>query len=156
MSADAYVYVNYARHDVSFVSKLTDDLRRHGIETWRDLKQIEPGVDWVDAFLAERKYAYWDYNESDRDYHTQLFTELESVIIEASATLSIISPEWKRSTWTIKEYLFSEEVDVPVFLLRAKAMPPTLAIAGVPYIDFVRDRGDGLRQLDRELRRAGL
>ena len=56
----------------------------------------------------------------------------------------------------MREYLFSEEAHVPVFLLRVKEIPPTLAIAGLPYIDFVRDLTSGFRELQRELSRAGL
>jgi hypothetical protein len=273
MNAAPYVFISYARQDLEFATRLADDLRRRGIETWRDLEQIMPGEDWQEAigrgligaaaalyiasansgssqwmemelnavinrgniviplviddagvasmpvplqrlqwvdfragydaalerlltaipelikseapiapapektkgyvflsyaeedapfaqelrrFLAERGYGYWDYSESDRNYHTGLANELEDVILQARATLSLLSPGWKRSTWTMKEYFFSEEVSIPVFLLRVKEVPPTLAIAGIPYIDFVRDRTEGFKHLDRELARAGL
>ncbi|HEY6890188.1 MAG TPA: toll/interleukin-1 receptor domain-containing protein, partial [Solirubrobacter sp.] len=231
MSTAPYVFISYARQDVEFVSRLSHDLQRLGIETWRDLEQISPGSEWQRAiddgirqadgmlyvasahsvgsswteyelasffaddrlvipivlddagaeglpaflrahqwvdfregydqalqqlaaafpsrvrndapiepraettkgyvflsyadadaafarglreFLAGRGYAYWDYNESPRNYHTQLSDELETVIMEAAATLSILSPDWKRSRWAIKEFHFSEEVKVPV------------------------------------------
>lgn len=78
------------------------------------------------------------------------------MIQEAAATLSILSPSWKRSEWAVKEYMFSSEVGTPVFLLRAKKIGPTLVIAGVPYIDFVQDRVSGFKKLDRELNRKGL
>ncbi|MBL8164648.1 MAG: toll/interleukin-1 receptor domain-containing protein [Anaerolineae bacterium] len=126
-----YVFVSYAQEDTAFVAKLRE-------------------------FLRERGYAYWDYQDSDRDYHTQLALELEGVIREARATLSILSPDWKLSKWAAKEYLFSEEIGTPVFLLMARPMEPTLVIAGVPYIDFTRDEAQGFAKLDRELRRKGL
>lgn len=126
-----YVFVSYAEEDTEFVSSLID-------------------------FLENRGYGYWDYQKSDRDYHSQLFLELESVIREASATLSILSPDWKRSKWTPKEYLFSEEVGTPVFLLMARQMGPTLVTAGIPYIDFTKSRDDGFEKLDRELKRKGV
>jgi hypothetical protein len=126
-----YVFVSYAQEDTAFVSKLRE-------------------------FLRKRGYAYWDYQDSDRDYHTQLALELEGVIREARATLSILSPDWKLSKWAAKEYLFSEEIGTPVFLLMARPMEPTLVIAGVPYIDFTRDEAQGFAKLDRELRRKGL
>lgn len=126
-----YVFISYAEEDSDFVG----DLR---------------------LFLRERGYAYWDYDESDRDYHSQFFRELESVIADAAATLSILSESWKGSQWTIREYFFSQEVGTPVFLLRAKELGPTLAIAGVPYIDFVKDRQRGFEKLDRELKRKNL
>ena len=273
MNSAPYVFISYARQDLAFASRLAEDLRSNGIETWRDLEQIMPGEDWQQAigrgltgaaaalyiasansgssqwmemelgaivnrgssvipividdagvdslppplrrfqwvdfregyaepldqllgaipkllksespiapapektkgyvflsyaeedapfarelrgFLADRRYGYWDYSESDRNYHTGLANELEEVILQAKATLSLLSPEWKRSTWAMKEYVFSEEVSVPVFLLRVKEVPPTLAIAGIPYIDFVRDATAGFEHLHRELARAGL
>jgi hypothetical protein len=107
-------------------------------------------------FLLMRGYAYWDYAESDRDYQAQLFLELEHVIQDAAATLSILSPSWKHSEWAVKEYIFSTEIGTPVFLLHAKRIGPTLVIAGVPYIDFVGSRPSGFKKLEHELNRKGL
>jgi hypothetical protein len=126
-----YAFLSYAEEDADFVVKLRGFLKEHG-------------------------YAYWDYEESERDYHGQLFLELEGVISDAVATLSVLSEAWKRSKWTVKEYFFSEEVGTPVFLLRAKKISPTLATAGVPYIDFIDDVENGFKKLDRELRRKKL
>jgi len=126
-----YAFISYAEDDRDFVEELR-------------------------LFLRERGYAYWDYDESDRDYHQQFFRELESVIADAAATLSVLSESWKASQWTIREYFFSQEVGIPVFLLRAKEIGPTLPIAGVPYIDFVVDRKRGYDKLDRELKRKNL
>ena len=123
------------------------------------LSYTEEDADFVKTlkgFLKDQGYAYWDYEESNRDYHGQLFLELEGVISEAVATLSVLSEAWKRSEWTVKEYFFSEEVGTPVFLLRAKQIGPTLAIAGVPYIDFTDDAENGFQKLDRELKRKKL
>jgi hypothetical protein len=126
-----YVFLSYAEEDSEFLVKLRRFLKDHG-------------------------YAYWDYEESDRDYQAQLFLELEGVISEAAASLSILSPSWKRSQWTVKEYLFSEEINTPVFLLKAKELGPTIVIAGMPYIDFTKDTQRGFEKLARELQRKGL
>ena len=126
-----YVFLSYAEEDASFMSDLRD-------------------------FLKGQGYAYWDYAESDRDYHAQLFLELEGVIRDATATLSVLSPDWKRSQWAIKEYLFSEEVNTPVFLLKAREPGPTLVIAGMPFIDFTESGTIGLEALANELQRKGL
>lgn len=111
---------------------------------------------YLKKFLKQNGYAYWDYEESDRDYHSQLYLELEGIISEASTTLSILSESWKRSPWTVKEFFFSEEVGTPVFLLKAKKMGPTLAIAGMSYIDFTQNIEKGLTKLHKELSRKGL
>ncbi len=129
--AKGYVFLSYAEEDASFV----DDLKE---------------------FLKQRNYGYWDYRESDRDYHADLYLELESIIQEAAATLSFLSPEWKRSRTAVKEYYFSLEVGVPVFSLRVRNPGPTLAVAGIPYIDFSQDHRAGFTRLERELSRKGL
>lgn len=129
--AKGYVFLSYAEEDASFVDELK-------------------------GFLKQRNYGYWDYRESDRDYHQDLYLELESVIQEAVATLSFLSPDWKRSRTAVKEYYFSLEVGIPVFLLRVRHPGPALVIAGLPYIDFTEDHVSGFNRLDRELSRKGL
>ena len=126
-----YVFLSYAEEDTIFLGNLRKFLKHYG-------------------------YAYWDYEESDRDYHAQLYLELEGVIRDAAATLSILSPAWKQSQWTIKEYLFSEEVGTSVFLLKVKELGPTLVIAGMAYIDFTKDSKCGFFKLSKELQRKGL
>ncbi len=126
-----YVFISYTEEDSDFV------------ETLRE-------------FLGTREYGYWDFTENDRNYHTQFFRELEGVINEAAATLSILSEAWKDSTWAMRELFFSEEVGTPIFLLRAKKIGPSLAIAGTLFIDFVSDAKTGFKKLERELKRKGL
>ncbi len=126
-----YVFISYAEEDGDFVGRLK-------------------------GFLATKGYGYWDYAESDRDYHRDLFLELEGVISGAAGTLSVLSPHWKRSGTAIKEFHFSNEVGIPVFLLKAQELGATLVIAGIPYIDFTRDEAAGFARLDRELKRKGL
>lgn len=126
-----YVFISYAEEDTVFVTKLRE-------------------------FLKARGYGYWDYQDSDRNYHGFLFLELEEVIKNAAATISVMSPDWKRSKWTAKEFLYSDEVGTPVFLLKVSDMEPTLVTAGIPYIDFTRDETKGFERLDNELRRKGL
>ena len=40
--------------------------------------------------------------------------------------------------------------------MKAKEIGPTLAIAGMTYIDFTTDRVSGFRKLEKELRRKKL
>jgi hypothetical protein len=108
-------------------------------------------VNGLRGFLKSQDFAYWDFKEGDRDYHIQFFIELESVINDSEAVLSIISPSWRSSKWTIREFIYSEEIGKPVLLLRAKETKPILAIAGLPYIDFVINSGKGFIKLEKEL-----
>jgi TIR domain len=121
-----YVFISFCDEDAKFVIELRE-------------------------FLKSQKFAYWDYEEGERNYHTQFFLELESVIEESAAVLSIISPSWKSSRWSTREYFYSEEIGKPVFLLRAKETTPILAISGQPYIDFVSNSDLGFKKLEKEL-----
>ncbi|MCB9848518.1 MAG: hypothetical protein H6814_08905 [Phycisphaeraceae bacterium] len=113
-------------------------------------------MDRLKEFLKQRNNGYWDYRESDRNYHAEFYLELESVIQEAAAVLSLLSPWWKQAPTAFKEYYFAIEVGVPVFLLRVRNPGPTFAVAGMPYINISTDYHLGFRQLDRELLRNGL
>lgn len=126
-----YVFLSYAEEDTDF------------------LEVLRP-------FLRDHRYGYWDYQESDRDYHGQFILELEKVIEDAEATLCVLSPSWKKSKWALREFLFSEEIGTPVIFLQAKSMPITLAIHGLPYIDFVPGVAAGIERLHKELKRKRL
>lgn len=123
-----YAFISYAIEDGDFVLRLRD-------------------------FLKDKGFGYWDCQESDRDYHGQLFLEIEEAIMGSRAVFAVISENWKRSRWTLKEYFFAEDAGVPVFLLKAKPLGPTLAIAGMPYIDFATDETHGFSILEREFER---
>lgn len=62
-----------------------------------------------------------------------------------------LSPSWKVSRWTRKEYLFAEEVGTPVFLLKVKDPGPTLIIAGSHFIDFTSNTEAYFCKLAKEL-----
>jgi TIR domain len=125
-----YAFISYSIHDNEFLE---------------DLK----------AFLGKHGYGYWDFHESKRDYQTQFHLELEGVIRDSQAVLCVVTPQWKLSRWAPREYLFSEEIAKPIFLLKYRALEPTLLIAGSSYIDFVNDKTKGYSELDRELRERG-
>ena len=129
--AKGYVFLSYAEEDSDFLARLR-------------------------AFFGDRGYAYWEYESSDRDYQKRIDLELEGVISDAVATVSILSEAWKASTWSLRELFFSQEIGKPVFLLKAKPISPTLAIAGFPYIDFTKDIERAFSRLASELRKAGL
>ncbi len=129
-SEGTYIFLSYCAEDTPFMTEVKEYLNRKG-------------------------YPYWEYQESSRDYHTNLNMELEDVMRGAKLTLAILSPDWKKSEWTMKELAFSKEIGTPVLLLRFKDMGPTLAVSGIPYIDFVDDREKGYASLDKELKIKG-
>lgn len=126
-----YVFISYSIQNQGFLNKLK-------------------------SFLKNKQYGYWDFHESKRDYQAQFHLELESIIRDSQAVLCIISPAWKASRWAPREYLFSEDIRKPIFLLRAEQLEPTLLIAGSSYIDFVDDEQQAFNELNRELASAGL
>ena len=130
-ASKGYMFLSYADEDAEFVGRL----RR---------------------FLTDRGYAFWDYRESERNYHVALSLELEEVIMGAAAMACVLSPDWKRSRWALRELAFADEADKPYLLLQARPMGPTLATAGMTFIDFQADERRGFELLDRELTRKGL
>lgn len=123
------------------------------------LSYSEEDTDFRDRlveFLKNEGFAYWEFGESDRDYEMLLFLELEKRIAESTLVLSILSESWKNSVWCVKEYFFAKEAGKPVFLLKAKELGPTLAIAGEHFVDFHKDENKGFQRLARELKRRGL
>ena len=126
-----YVFISYASEDTAFV---------------RDLK----------SFLAERGYSFWDFQTSKRNYQLDYTLELEERISNAEATLSIVSPDWKKSTRALQELHYSNEVGTPVFLLRLRDPGPTLALAGLTFIDFTETPSAGFQTLASEMQAVGL
>jgi hypothetical protein len=107
-------------------------------------------------FLKQHGYGLWEFQSGERNYSVDLYEEIEGIIREASATLCIVSPNWKKSRVAKQEFLFSQEVGIPFFLLRIADPGPTLQLAGLPYIDFSRDEAHAFGKLDKELKRKGL
>lgn len=126
-----YVFISYATEDKGFVL---------------DLK----------SFLAGRGYAFWDFHTSKRNYQLDYTLELEERISNAEATLSVISPDWKKSSTALQELHYSKEVSTPVFLLWLRSPGPTLALAGLTFIDFSESRVDGFSKLAEEMEDVGL
>jgi hypothetical protein len=121
-----YVFISFCEDDSRFVTELR-------------------------KFLKSQQFAYWDYEEGERNYHIQFSLELESVITESIAVLSVISQSWKKSKWTTREYFYADEIGKPIFLLRANETEPILAISGQPYIDFAKNPRNGFIKLEKEL-----
>ncbi len=102
-----YVFISYAAEDGAFVEALK-------------------------AHMKGRGYTYWDFRESQRNYQVDYTIELEGVTSDAEATLSVVSPDWKKSPASLQELHFSKEVHTPVFLLRVRDPGPTLALGFCP------------------------
>src|SRR4051812_49396291 len=49
MPNEIFVFISYSRRDNQFVARLSDDLRRYGVQVWRDVEQIQAGEDWEQA-----------------------------------------------------------------------------------------------------------
>jgi hypothetical protein len=120
--AKGYAFISYASEDAEFVLQLKE-------------------------FLGQRGYAFWDFLQSQRDYQRDFTLELEERIAKAACALCVVSPDWKKSTTALQELHFAEEVRVPVFVLKARPLGPTLALAGRTFIDFTASRSDGFARL---------
>ena len=128
------------------------ELAKHAVMATEDRDFVKE----LKTFLAARGYTFWDFHTSKRNYQLDYTLELEERIRDAEATLSVVSPEWKRSKTALQELHFSNDVNTPVFLLRVKDPGPTLALAGLTFIDFTQSRDEGFERLDEEMRSVGL
>jgi hypothetical protein len=128
-----YVFISYDRHSSDFVLRLKDILKR-------------------------RKYAYWDYKESERDYHNALYKELEEKIENAQAFMSVVTDSWRESEWPAAEYIYAKEAKVPVFVIQAVrlARPFPIIINQQTRIDMASDFEIGASVLEHELDKKGL
>ena len=123
-----YVFISYSRADSGFVLKLKEILRRRG-------------------------YAYWDYSESERDYHNALYRELEEKIEGAAAFMSIVTDSWRETEWPAAEYIYSREAKVPIFVIQAKRLtrPMPIILNQQTRIDMSEDFERGAAILEHEL-----
>jgi hypothetical protein len=126
-----YVFISYAIEDTEFVGELKE-------------------------FLAKRGYSFWDYLASRRNYQKDYSLELEDRISNAEATLSVITPDWKKSPTALQELHFSKEINTPVFILKAKELGPTLILSGLTFIDFTTSHEIGFERLAKEMEEVGL
>jgi len=127
IGTDGYVFLSYAEADTPYMEE-------------------------VKKFLSGKGYGYWEFQGSSRDYQSNLAMELEKILSDAVATLTILSPAWKESKWSLKEFMYSQQVGKPTFLLRFEDVEPTLAIADILYIDFVEDKVLGFQRLDQKMK----
>jgi len=132
-NSKGYVFISYSRDDSDFIIKLKDILKRRG-------------------------YAYWDYSESERDFHNALYKELEEKIENAKAFMCIVTDSWRETEWPAAEYIYAREAQVPVFVIQAKklARPVPIIINQQTRINMVGDFARGARILEHELDKKGL
>lgn len=128
-----YVFISYVRSDADFVDRLR-------------------------SVLESSEYGYWDYVVGDRDYHGILYRELEERIDGASAFMTIVSDDWRRSDWVASEFIYAREARIPIFVIQAKSLkrPLPILLNLQTRIDMSTDFERGARTLAEELAKKGL
>jgi hypothetical protein len=131
--AKGYVFISYSSQDKDFIDKFKTIIKR-------------------------RNYGYWDYSESQRDYHSALYKELEQRIEGAAAFICIVSDSWRDSEWPAAEYLYARDAQIPVFVLIAKPLtrPVPILLIQQTRIDFSHDFDKAAGVLEHELDRKNL
>lgn len=123
-----YVFISYNKTDIDFVEQLRQILKRRG-------------------------YVYWDYSESDRNYHHALYRELEEKINGAAAFMCVVTESWRESEWPAAEYIYAKEANVPVFVILAKPLvrPVPIILNQQTRIDMATNFAKGSAVLEHEL-----
>jgi hypothetical protein len=131
--AKGYVFISYSRADSDFIDKLKKILKRRG-------------------------YAYWDYSESERNYHSALYRELEEKIEGAAAFMAVVTDSWRETEWPASEYSYAREAKVPVFVIQAKRLsqPVPIILTLQTRIDMSIDFERGAEILEHELTKKNL
>ena len=117
-------------------------------------------IDFVEQFkviLKRRGYAYWDYSESERDYHSALYRELEEKIEAAAAFMCVVTDNWRETEWPAAEYIYAKEAKVPVFVIQAKksSRPVPIILNQQTRIDMATNFERGSAVLEHELDKKG-
>lgn len=126
--AQEYVFISYAREDRAFVEALNQRLRSAGVNTWTDLDQIEPGVDWQQAI-----------NRS---------------IGEAAALIYVSSRHSVQSDWMDYEVVAFRDSHrrlLPIVIDDEGAARMPLALRSIQWADFRGDFDAGVERLLRGL-----
>lgn len=128
-----YVFISYMSDDLELVGRLTE-------------------------FLKAKGYAYWEYYDSDRDYHGILYRELEEKIDGAAAFMCIVSDSWRVSEWTASEYIYAKEAKIPIFVIQARKLekPMPILLNLHTRIDMSGDYDKALLILENELKKKNL
>jgi hypothetical protein len=131
--AKGYVFISYSRPD-------------------------RPHIDRLKSVLKRRGYAYWDYSESDRNYHSALYRELEEKIERAAAFICLLSDGWRDTEWPAAEYLYAKEANIPIFVIQITKLsrPVPILLNQQTRIDMSGEYEKGVAVLENELEKKGL
>src|SRR5258708_2935171 len=97
------VFISYSHHDSDFVDKLEHDLRDHGVDVWRDIRDVHPSSTWLKT--------------------------IEQALSDSDKFLVVLSRESSVSTWVKKEIshaISAGKIIIPI-LFRLKESPPPLS-----------------------------
>jgi TIR domain len=166
--SSSVVFISYSRQDREFAERLSSELQAAGIRTWTDTQNIQAGANWqqeiengllqADALLyvASGQASSSNWIEYEVEEFLRRKGRVIPLVIDDAGTLSVVSPDWKKSPRALQELHFSNEVGTPVFLLRLRNPGPTLALAGLTFIDFTEAPSSGFQKLASEMQAVGL
>jgi len=123
------VFLSHSSHDRTFVRKLTDVLRSHGVPVWYSPVNIIGAQQWHDQIGRALRRCDW--------------------------FILVLSPHSVNSKWVKRELLFAlndaryEDRIVPVFHRRCKELQLSWVLPTFQRIDFTSDFRAGCRDLLR-------
>ena len=109
-----HIFISYCKLDKAFALRLASDLRNAGVRLWMDeLDGIVVGMEWRHA--------------------------IEQAINTCTAMVAVLSPDYTKSEYCIKELARANALKRPIFPLQLRSVDPEqwpLALNGVQYEDF--------------------
>jgi hypothetical protein len=105
----AQVFISYSRRDLSFVERLTADLKNSGLDVWYDISGISGGSTWRN--------------------------EIEKAITNSQFVIVVLSPDSIASEWVEREFLFASGLKRKIIPLMHRTCKLTLNYLTLNYLD---------------------
>jgi hypothetical protein len=136
-----HVFVSYVRENEPIVNRLCDDLRRHGINVWRDREAIKPGQRWQRAIQSAIRDGTYFIACFSRHYSYRSRTYMNEELTVAIEELRTRHPD---KVWFI-----------PVRLDNCKVPRSNIGagedLTSLQWVDLFSDWGAGITSLVRAI-----
>ena len=144
-AANAHVFISYVRNNKRLVTRLCDDLTKHGVNVWLDRRDIDPGVYWKQAIRRAIKsgalfIACFSSQYSKRP-KTYMNEELALAVEELRQRLG------SEQAWFIPVLL--SKCEIPDIDIGAGK-----TLRDLQYVELYRDWGGGIQRIAMSFRQT--
>ena len=119
----AHIFISYARSDGSdYALRLDSELPRHGFNTWRDKRGIDPSQDFT--------------------------AEIERAIEKAAFLVTCVTQDVRRdNSFVRREIAYAQILKKPIIVARFADVPPPISVINHTWLDFFSGWDTAFRNL---------